>query len=292
MRYIILDLEWNNVYFKKENRFINEILQIGAVCLNEDLDVIDTFEINVRSALTTKLSNKVIRLTGITNEDMLSGVSLEEAISAYNNWAADDSVTMSWSNSDLYAIIENTNIFKLKETFKISRYLDLQTYVQGELKLSGVQINNQISLINAAIMLDISTENFVLHTAKDDSYVASLILKKTYNPERFRRNIKDTNNGDFYKRLTFKAYYLKDIKDRRIDQAYLRFHCPLCNNLAERKSKWKYFSHWHRATFLCTACDTKLKAMISFKQTYDRLIVKKRILPVKTVEEIRENASM
>lgn len=290
MDFIILDLEWNNVYFKKENRFINEILQIGAVRLNDSFDVVDTFEINVRSALTTKLSNKVIRLTGITNEDMLSGVSLEDAVKEYNKWVPENTVTMTWSNSDLYAIVENTNIFKLKETFKISRYLDLQTFVQGELKLSGIQINNQISLVNATILLDISTEDFALHTAKDDSYVASLILKKTYNPERFKRYIKDTNNGDFYKRLTFKAYYLKDVKDKRIDQAYLRFHCPVCNNLAERKGKWKYFSNWHRATFFCTACDTKLKAMISFKQTYDKLIVKKRILPVKPSESVKENA--
>lgn len=292
MDYIILDLEWNNVYFKKENRFINEILQIGAVRLDNELNVIDTFQINVRSALTTKLSGKVIRLTGITNEEMLCGIPLDKAVEAYNNWVPDDTVTMTWSNSDLYAIVENTNIFKLKETFKISRYLDLQTYVQGELKLSGIQINNQISLINAAVMLDIPTEEFELHTAKDDSYVASLILKKTFNSERFKKYIKDTNNGDFYKRLTFKSYYIKDVRDKRIDQAYLRFHCPICNNLAERKGKWKYFSNWHRATYFCTACDSKLKAMISFKQTYDKLIVKKRILPVKQSEGAHENATV
>ncbi len=292
MDYIILDLEWNNVYHKKENRFINEILQIGAVRLNDSFDFVDSFQINVKSALTHKLSGRVIRLTGITNEEMSCGVSLEEAVALYNSWAPDGSVTMTWSNSDLYAIVENTNIFKLKETFKISRYIDLQTFVQGELKLSGIQINNQISLINAAQLLNIDTEAYNLHTAKDDSLVAGLILKKTYNEERFFRNIKDTENGDFYKRLTFKSYYLKDVKDKRIDPAYLRFHCPVCNNLAERKSKWKYFSNWHRSTFFCTACNSKLKAMISFRQTYDKLIVKKRILPVKSAEEAKENANV
>ncbi len=292
MNFIILDLEWNNVYHKKENRFINEILQIGAVRLDGSFNVVDSFEINVKSALTNKLSGRVIRLTGITNDEMNGGVSLEEAVKTYNSWAADNSVTMTWSNSDLYAIVENTNIFKLQETFKISRYLDLQTYVQGEFKLSGIQINNQISLINAAQLLNIDTNNYNLHTAKDDSFVSALILKKTYNEQRFLRSIKDTNNGDFYKRLTFKSYYIKDVKDKRIDPAYLRFHCPICNNLAERKNKWKYFSNWHRSTFFCTACQTKLKAMISFRQTYDKLIVKKRILPIKSSEEVKENATM
>ncbi len=292
MEFIILDLEWNNVYHKKENRFINEILQIGAVRLDGSFNVVDSIEINVRSVLTNKLSNKVVRLTGLTNEIMLSGVPLEVAVKQYNDWAPDDSVTMTWSNSDLYAIVENTNTFRLKETLKISRYLDLQTFVQGELKLRGIQINNQISLINAASMLGVSTEEFTVHTARDDSAIASLILKETYNEERFIKNIRDTNNGDFYKRLTFKAYYLNNIKDKRIDPAYLRFHCPVCNNLAERKNKWKYYSNWHRASFFCSACDTKLRAMISFKQTYDKLIVKKRILPVKLSEEVAENAAL
>lgn len=292
MEYIILDLEWNTVYHKKENRFINEILQIGAVRLNDSFDIFDSFQITVKSALTHKLSSKVIKLTGITNEEMLSGVSLCDAVAAYNKWAVDNAVTMTWSTSDLYAIVDNTNIFKLKETLKISRYLDLQTYVQNEFKQSGIQINNQISLINAAAMLDISTDNYTMHTAKDDSIVSALVLQKTYNPERFSKNIKDTKNGDFYKRLTFKAYYLKDTKDKRIDPAYLRFHCPICNNLAERKSKWKYFSNWHRSTFFCSACDSKLKAMISFKQTYDKLIVKKRILPIISSEGQKENVPL
>lgn len=293
MNYIILDLEWNNVYHKKENRFINEILQIGAVCLNDDFTVTDSFQVTVKSALTNKLSSKVIKLTGITNENMMNGISLNEAVKAYNHWAPDDSTTMTWSNSDLYTIVDNSKTFNLSETFKISRYLDLQTYVQSELKLSGIQINNQISLINAANLLNVSTSEYELHTARDDSFVAALILKKTYNADRFRRSIKDTNNGDFYKRLTFKSYYLKNIKDKRIDSAYLRFHCPLCNNIADRKSKWKFFSNWHRATFYCNACNTKLKSMISFKQTYDKLIVKKRILPVMVTEgKAEENAVM
>lgn len=292
MNYVILDLEWNNVYYKKENKFINEILQIGAVLLDESFSVTDSFQITVKSSVTHKLSNKVIKLTGITNEDMLGGIPLADAVKAYNKWAPDDCITMTWSNSDLYAIVENARAFALKETIKISRYLDLQTYIQNELKLRGFQINNQISLANAALMLDVSTSEFELHTARDDSYVAALLLRQAYNDERFRRNIKDTHNGDFYKRLTFKAYYIKNIRDKRIDPAYLSFRCPLCSQPAERKSRWKFFTNWHRASFYCAGCDTRLKSMISFKQTYDKLVVKKRILPVLASEVKKENAAV
>ena len=292
MKYIILDLEWNNVYNKRAGSFLNEILQIGAVLLDSSFNVVDTFQVTVKSALTKKLSNKVIKLTGITNEDMLKGVSLSQAVNMYNEWSPDRSITMTWSTSDLYAIVENSRAFELKNTIKISKYLDLQTYVQGELKSMGFQINNQISLSNAALMLDISTSEFELHTAKDDSLVAALILKKTYNNERFPLNIKDTSAKDFYKRLTFKAYYIKDVRDKRIDPEYLKFHCPVCNFIADRKGKWKFFSNWHRASFFCKNCNTKLKAMISFRQTYDKLTVKKRILPVVIKESEKEDVKV
>ena len=48
MRYIILDLEWDSAYSVKHKRFINQILQIGAVKLNESFDITDTFEATVK----------------------------------------------------------------------------------------------------------------------------------------------------------------------------------------------------------------------------------------------------
>ena len=44
MNYIILDLEWDSAYSAKHERFINQILQIGAVKLNGTFNITDTFE--------------------------------------------------------------------------------------------------------------------------------------------------------------------------------------------------------------------------------------------------------
>ena len=51
MTIIILDLEWNTAYFSKESRFINEIIEFGAVKLDKNLDVVDDFQKFVRSRL-------------------------------------------------------------------------------------------------------------------------------------------------------------------------------------------------------------------------------------------------
>ncbi|MBE6782373.1 MAG: exonuclease domain-containing protein [Ruminococcaceae bacterium] len=281
MKYIILDLEWNSAYYKPQGRFINEIIQIGAVELNENFEIIDTFQVYIKSQIVKKLSNRVISLTGITNERMNSGVGFREAVMRYNKWAGNDAVTMTWSTSDLYAIVENTRLFLDNSVkFNISKYLDLQSYIQGELKISGYAITNQISLINAAQLLGISTDGFELHNAKDDSYLCGLMLKKTYNSERFNKLIKNAEEKSFYERLFFRAYYISKINDERINKELLKFSCPQCKRTLKRDNKWKFKNNWLRCECFCKKCNTRYRAMLSFKQTYDKLITKRRILPI------------
>ena len=101
MNYIILDLEWDSVFYKPQKRFINQILQIGAVKLNQSFDVIDTFEVTIKSEISNKVTGRFTKLTGITNEAMRAGVPFKEAVNTYNAWVGDNTVTMTWSNSDL-----------------------------------------------------------------------------------------------------------------------------------------------------------------------------------------------
>ena len=56
MYYVIMDLEWNNVYNRKIQGCVNEILEIGAVMVDENMDVIDTFSAIIKSQLSKKIS--------------------------------------------------------------------------------------------------------------------------------------------------------------------------------------------------------------------------------------------
>ena len=55
MNFIIFDLEWNNAYNYKLKRGMNEIIEIGAVKLDENLDVVDTFKQLIKPQLSRKL---------------------------------------------------------------------------------------------------------------------------------------------------------------------------------------------------------------------------------------------
>lgn len=277
MHYIILDMEWDSAYNKRLSRFINQILQIGAVKLDDNFNIVDTFERNVRSSFSNRVSGRFASLTGITNEIMRNGISFDTAVDDYNSFVGDDTVTMTWSKSDLYTIAENEKNLLDNKKFKIEKYLDLQVFIQNEMRLLGFECNSQISLSNAAQMLGVNAENYDLHTAKDDSLLAAQLLKKYYNKERFEPLIRDTSNPEFYERLTFKPYYIGDMNSEYVNKEDFNFNCENCNVAVNKVSKWHFKNRNFTAIHVCPVCNKKYVARVSVKKTYDSVTVKKKL---------------
>ncbi len=282
MEYIILDLEWDSTYYKPEQRFVNQILQIGAVRLDEDFNTIAEFSEIIRSEISSKVSGRFSRLTGITSEKMRQGLPFAEAVKKYNKFAEGALVTMSFSNSDLYTIMENEeHILKNKERFSMNYYLDLQMLIQAKLKDRGYESQNQISLEGAAELLGFNTEGYELHTALDDCRVCALMLKECYEKERFNSLLRDTKKPDFYARLKFRAYPISDINDSNINKNELKFSCPNCGGNTKRLSAWKYRNRWFVTDFECEKCAFRFNGRVAFKKTYDDLQVRHRVCEYK-----------
>ena len=282
MNYIILDLEWDSVYYPPKKQFINQILQIGAVKTDENFDIVDTFEVTVRSAISNRVTGRFAKLTGITNEVMRKGIGFTEAVARFNEWVGTDTVTMTWSDSDLYTIKNNEELLLPDGLrFAIGRYLDLQKFIQGEMRLLGYTDKNQISLAAAAEFFGISAENLSLHTAKDDSVLSAALLKKCYQEERFLALLRDTADPEFYKRMRFKPYPISKLDNPLIDQDQLVFLCDQCGAVAKPITVWRYRNRWFTAKFLCPDCGRKFLGRISFRKNYDDVTVKKRITDIK-----------
>lgn len=289
MDYIILDLEWDNVFFKPQKRFVNQILQIGAVRLDSGFNIIDTYEATIRSDVSKKVSQRFADLTGITTEKMLEGIPLREAVEGYNEFSKGAEVTMTWSNTDIYTIVDNQKTLLKGETeFKFKNYLDLQKLVQGEMRERGHDTKNQISLEAAAVLFGVDTIEYELHTALDDSLICAKLLKVCYNEKHFNALLRNTENPDFYKRIEFKSSPITDINDKRIDKQSLVFACPKCSSDTAIMGKWKYRNRWFSARFKCKKCSHKFMARVFFKETFDKIVVKKKTFDLKKKEKNNE----
>ncbi|HHW46429.1 MAG TPA: exonuclease domain-containing protein [Clostridiales bacterium] len=282
MNYIFLDLEWNNAFSRKHKKFINEIIEIGAVKLDESLNEIDSFSILISSQLTKKLRGHFKKLTNISNEEMNAGVSFKQAIDEYAKWAnAADSITFTWSNSDIYALLDNLSLFLgINKIPFIDKYVDLQKYVQADLKLNGFDSSNQLSLLKAAEIFGLTVEDFELHRAKDDSRICAELFRLTFDKDRLVGFIEDTNKPDYYERLIFKPYIISNIKSPYINKSQLKVKCDTCGQFARRKSKFIFKNHSFYAFFSCGHCKKDFVAFLTFKKHYDHVTRKVELRPV------------
>ena len=272
MYYVIMDLEWNNSYNKKLKSFFNEIIEIGAVMVDDDLEVVDTFSVLIKSQLSTKLSGRVKNLTHISNEDMYGGISINKAVSDFSKWIdARDCVFMSWGNGDLRVMIDNLKFFMDIDGIPfMTKYADLQKYCQEQLGLSNAQ---QVGLSAAASLFGIDISEFSTHRALDDSLLSLRCFKKCFDAQKLDEHIL-VCDADFCKKLLFKAKFITNINDERLDRSKMVCFCDTCRKRMRKVSEWKLVNQSFRAMFYCKNCDEHLMFSIKFKEYYDYIDIK------------------
>lgn len=228
MFYVIFDLEWNNAYNYKLKKGMNEIIEIGAIKLDEKLNIVDTFKQLIKPKLSNKLSSRFKNLTHISMDEINdSGIAFENAIEDFSRWSGgENSVFLSWSNSDLYVLIDNFKKFiGVSSIDFIKKYADLQKYCQSFIKNNTA---NQISLANCAEIFDINADTENMHRALEDCYVSAECFKKVFN-SNFSKFVVDCDKA-FFERLVFKPYFLTKCisEDYNVNNEVL--NCPYCKS--------------------------------------------------------------
>lgn len=269
--YIIFDLEFNSTKNTKTSRFINEIIEIGAVKLDENLTEIDCFSCTVKPHFSKKLNPYVKKLTNITEELLKDADDFYTVSTKFEDWckADENTVFLSWSDTDLHVLFENYNQLLGHENIElISNYLDLQKYIEQFIPREN---NNQISLKAAAAHYQISTDSLTLHRACDDSRLCGLLLKRTYDKQKFLSIIKNINNHEFYKRLVFKPFVITDLKAENIDKNSVKISCPVCNEKIKFNAKLNKKTKAFSSVLKCKNCKKKIAYTVRFKKLFDKI---------------------
>lgn len=109
-QYIIFDLE--ATCWKKKNK-PKEIIEIGAVKLNEKLEIADTFSEFVKPTINLKLSEFCKTLTSIKQEDVDNAKTFDDAIEEFERWIltlSDDIKLISWGYYDKKQILGESSV--------------------------------------------------------------------------------------------------------------------------------------------------------------------------------------
>jgi len=276
MQYVILDLEWNTAYSGRLSAFVNEVIEFGAVKLDENLNIIDSFSSFVKPQIEKKLRSRVKTLTNISNEDVANAEIFEAVSYDFSRWVGDDedTVVMSWGDMDIRVLIDNYDYFcKIKSIPFVKKYVDLQAYFMSEKELSKGQ---QIGLSNAAALVEINPDEFVHHRALNDSELSAACFAKVFNEKTFNDAIL-TCDDDFYKRILFKPFIVSDINDKLVDKTLLNCQCLECGNMTTNISEWKFVNNSFTAMYYCNECKLKYRASVQIKKNFSQLQVKKTV---------------
>lgn len=174
MDYIIYDLELNSKPFK--SNLPNEIIEIGAVKLDSNLNEIDTFQAFIKPKYFKKLFPVVKRKTNITQEAINDAGNFKEVISNFRSWIGDNFILISWGHDDIHHLLTSCKGNKITTSW-LKKNIDLQKQVSS---IYQVPPGQRYSLENALNVLGIEVDED-LHRALADARYTAQIFQKTFD---------------------------------------------------------------------------------------------------------------
>lgn len=176
MNYVVVDLEWNQAMSSKSSVFNKlpihlrgEIIEIGAVKLNEDFSLGEEFTVDVKPVYFKRMHYKVKKITGFDKERLAHGIAFSDAMEQFREWCGDDVTFITWGCDDQGIMEQNIIIHDLDWDW-ISGWINLQLIYN--LQTGGDK--NQKSLASAMEHFGIE-QTRVAHDALGDAYNTALV---------------------------------------------------------------------------------------------------------------------
>ena len=118
VEYIVMDMEWNQALtfseMVKDPVFLTgEIIQIGAIKLNQTLEVVDSFNERIAPQYYTELHPKVAEITKLSNRDLQKGKGFHTVFNSFCDWCGDDFVFLVWGTEDLRILRKNMDLHNI-----------------------------------------------------------------------------------------------------------------------------------------------------------------------------------
>ena len=189
MDYITLDLEWNQAYMQQAlavqkrigAHLHGEVIQIGAVKLNEEMEIIGSYSIIVKPKFFCKLHRHVRDLTGITQHMIDRGTPLPEAAESFRRWCGKEFVLLTWGPDDVPMFRENLTAHRISSEWLDCDY-DLQR-IYSRQREGGAEKQRSLEFAMEALGVE---QTLPAHDALNDAYFTAMVAKKLDTPEGVR----------------------------------------------------------------------------------------------------------
>ena len=228
MNYIVFDMEWNQPYSKETAiqspiYLSGEIIQIGAIKLNERAEAIDCLDLLIAPTFYRKLHHRIKKMTGITQETLRGQKHFKEAIAEFREWCGKDCLFLTWGYDDIQQLKDNILMHDLDED-----------WLPPCLNLQGI-FNHQISHENRQFSLEYAMEQLEIvpslqaHNAFNDAIYTARVAKCLDLREGIRRY--EELNGVLWHSMHSTKEFFPCFRTREKalnDPKLKKIPCPIC----------------------------------------------------------------
>lgn len=179
---IFIDLEMNTTDTRlvRRKKLKNEVIEIGAVRMDDAFHPLDRFRIFVRPQYNGVIERKIYKLTGISNGAVSDAVSLPEALDALEAWCGSDGYEIyAWSTSDLCQLRKECG-FKGIDSVFLDEMVQWHDFQEDFRQMLGEK--NILSLSNAVHRAGLEPEGS-LHDASWDAYNSARLMETAYSED-------------------------------------------------------------------------------------------------------------
>lgn len=297
MNYIVFDLEWNQSpngkqYSDPDMPF--EIIEIGAVRLNDDFQVTDTFHRLIRPEVYHWIHNSIRDVIHVNYRDLMKGVPFPQAVREFLDWCDYEYIFCTWGNQDVMELQRNMKYYGMLHLLPAPV---IYSNVQSLFGLEFEGEENCRSLEHAIDFLHINKEK-EFHRALNDAMFTAEVLKHipfstiynhpTLDVYQHPQSKKEEIHLDFpiFTKYLSREFVSREktLKDREVTST----RCPICGKNARRTVRW--FTPNSRVYYSVSRCvdHGEVGATLRIRKSEDDLYFADKTIWNATEEDVQE----
>lgn len=290
MDYVVFDLEWNqaaDLRTRTANSLLFEIIEIGAVRLNENREQVGEFHELIRPQVFHTMNQVTGELIHLKMEQLENCRPFSEVAADFVRWCGRDFIFCTWGSLDLTELQKNMDYYNMTPVSERTlKYYDVQ-------KLFSIAFEDRKSRRTLQYAVDFLhiRKDVAFHRAYTDAHYTAEIIRNIRDNRVFRNYSFDTYRLPRDKseevRIRFddySKYISREFPDKAAamgDREVTDTHCFLCGMRTRKKIPWFTNNGKHYYTVVVCARHGAIKGKIRLRRAEDG-----GIYVVKTMKQI------
>ena len=243
MQYIVVDLEWNQpmsyqsrVFKAVGDQLMFEMIQIGAVKLNDDLQIVDTLSLPIRPVHYVKIHPRIRRMTQLDDETLDGAPTFLEAMEQFSAWCGEDYVLLTWGCDDVSVLKQNMDFHQC--ALQLPPLCDIQRLFSDVFEMG----KNRKGLKAAMEFLQIEAqEDKSFHNAVHDAYYTAQVFSRLPKQEAllcYAQQPRKLLHVEHARRMRTPAAAFATVREAMQTETAQSPKCPVCGQKAKLEAPY------------------------------------------------------